>query len=209
MSNATLERKCDLPQLVLEGILLDSKVPLKHWTEWFDLTYYGIRPSDAAPLPGVRNGPLAHLDGHFRSVLPGEGNQVSSEGVDTLQEAAYKRCLTATHRHQFVHFRQRPRAIMRGYRGDPRIDRIERILCRLVQEVASGALLPFGQRALLYAPTELIEPFTFTSVAPCCSRRTCKGSLTDPTILKHDMCLSLCQVHPRRLFPPPLPTMPA
>ncbi|MGO9115855.1 MAG: hypothetical protein ACLP9L_42155 [Thermoguttaceae bacterium] len=48
MSNATLERKCDLPQLVLEGILLDSKVPLKHWTEWFDLTYYGIRPSDAA-----------------------------------------------------------------------------------------------------------------------------------------------------------------
>ncbi len=52
MSNATLERKCDLPQLVLEGILLDSKVPLKHWTEWFDLTYYGIRPSDARAIAG-------------------------------------------------------------------------------------------------------------------------------------------------------------
>ena len=119
MSNATLERKCDLPQLVLECILLDSKVPVKHWTEWFDLVVLRYPPVRCgAPLPGVRHGPPCHLDGHFRTVLPGEGNQVSSEGLDTLQEAAYKRCLTATHRHQFVHFRQRPRAIMRGYRGD-------------------------------------------------------------------------------------------
>jgi hypothetical protein len=46
MSNAT--KKCDLPQIQLECILLDSGVPVKHWTEWFDLVYYGIRPSDAA-----------------------------------------------------------------------------------------------------------------------------------------------------------------
>jgi hypothetical protein len=27
---------------------LTAGVPVKHWAEWFDLTYYGIRPSDAA-----------------------------------------------------------------------------------------------------------------------------------------------------------------
>ena len=53
MSNAT--KKCDLPQLDLEGILLDSKVPLKHWTEWFDLDVLRYPPVRCgAPLPGVR-----------------------------------------------------------------------------------------------------------------------------------------------------------
>jgi hypothetical protein len=44
----TLERKSDLPQIQLEGILLTAGVPVKHWTEWFDLVYLGARPSDAA-----------------------------------------------------------------------------------------------------------------------------------------------------------------
>lgn len=48
MSTATLERKSDMPQLVLEGILLDCGVPLCHWSEWFDLVYYGAPRSDAA-----------------------------------------------------------------------------------------------------------------------------------------------------------------
>ena len=48
MSTATLERKTDLHQLVLEGILMDSGVPLCHWTEWFDFVYYGVPRSDAA-----------------------------------------------------------------------------------------------------------------------------------------------------------------
>ena len=42
-----LERKTDLHQLVLEGILMDSGVPLCHWTEWFDFVYYGVPRSDA------------------------------------------------------------------------------------------------------------------------------------------------------------------
>jgi hypothetical protein len=48
MSTATLDRKTDLHQLVLEGILLDSGVPLCHWHEWFDFVYYGLPRSDAA-----------------------------------------------------------------------------------------------------------------------------------------------------------------
>ena len=40
MSTATLKRKSDMPQLVLEGILLDCGVPLCYWSEWFDLVYY-------------------------------------------------------------------------------------------------------------------------------------------------------------------------
>jgi hypothetical protein len=46
MSTATV--KTDLHQLVLEGILMDSGVPLCHWTEWFDFVYYGVPRSDAA-----------------------------------------------------------------------------------------------------------------------------------------------------------------
>jgi hypothetical protein len=46
MSNA--KKMCDLDQLTLECLLLEAGVPVKHWTEWFDLVYYGIRPSDAA-----------------------------------------------------------------------------------------------------------------------------------------------------------------
>jgi hypothetical protein len=46
MSDA--KKKCDLPQLDLECILLRAGVPVKHWPEWADLTYFGIRPSDAA-----------------------------------------------------------------------------------------------------------------------------------------------------------------
>jgi hypothetical protein len=48
MSTATLERKSNLPQLVLEGILWDNKIPVKHWADYFDLTYYGLPLSDAA-----------------------------------------------------------------------------------------------------------------------------------------------------------------
>jgi hypothetical protein len=48
MSTATLERKTDLHQLVLEAILMDSGVPLCHWTEWCDFVYYGVPRSDAA-----------------------------------------------------------------------------------------------------------------------------------------------------------------
>jgi hypothetical protein len=76
------------------------------------------------------------------------------------------------------------------------------------KEVASGALLPFGQRALLYAPTELIEPFTFTSVAPCCSRLNVVRVPSDPTMLNSAMCVSLCQVNPAQVvpsFPPVTP----
>ena len=48
MSTATLKRQSDMPQLVLEGILLDCGVPLCYWSEWFDLVYYGAPRSDAA-----------------------------------------------------------------------------------------------------------------------------------------------------------------
>ncbi len=48
MSTATAQRKTDLHQLILEGILLDSGVPQCFWSEWFDLVYFGTPRSDAA-----------------------------------------------------------------------------------------------------------------------------------------------------------------
>jgi hypothetical protein len=48
MSCETLERKCDLPQLELECLLLKAGVSVRYWPEWFDLTWYGIPPSKAA-----------------------------------------------------------------------------------------------------------------------------------------------------------------
>jgi hypothetical protein len=47
-ATATLDRKCNLHQLILEGILWDNKIPLKYWADYFDLTYYGVPLSDAA-----------------------------------------------------------------------------------------------------------------------------------------------------------------
>jgi hypothetical protein len=47
MSNVS-ERKCDLPQLDLECLLLKAGVPLKHWGEYFSLVYEGTPRSEAA-----------------------------------------------------------------------------------------------------------------------------------------------------------------
>ena len=47
-ATATVQRKTDLHQLILEGILLDNGVPLCFWPEWFDFVYYGAPRSDAA-----------------------------------------------------------------------------------------------------------------------------------------------------------------
>jgi hypothetical protein len=46
MSNAT--KKCDLPQLDLECLLLKAGVPVDYWSEWFDLTWFGLPMSDEA-----------------------------------------------------------------------------------------------------------------------------------------------------------------
>jgi hypothetical protein len=46
MSDA--KKKCDLPQLDLECLLLEAGVPVRYWPEWFDLTWYGTPPSKAA-----------------------------------------------------------------------------------------------------------------------------------------------------------------
>jgi hypothetical protein len=48
MSTATLERKTDLPQLVVEGCLIRAGVPLRYWSQWLDFVWYGIHRSDAA-----------------------------------------------------------------------------------------------------------------------------------------------------------------
>ena len=73
MSDA--KKKCDLPQLDLECILLRAGVPVKHWPEWADLTYFGIRPSDARAIAG---GPQRPFRTSFRPCPNGTSRSLGS-----------------------------------------------------------------------------------------------------------------------------------